>query len=112
MRWLGWAGLEVSAGERENPGMPWFRRRRDPAEDAPEEPVLLENEFEEVLATHDEEGARLFEAHGEALSRGDFAEAERIERRIDELEAERDAAANPSQPAEEKPDEPSAPATD
>jgi hypothetical protein len=91
--------------------MRWLRRRHDPVEDSFAETVLLDDEFDEVLATHDEAEARLFEAHGQALSRGDFAEAERIERRIDELKAERAALIARTQAGQGKVDEPSAPAT-
>jgi phage shock protein A len=91
--------------------MRWFRRRHDPAEDSLAETVLLEGEFVEVLTTHDEAEARLFDAHGEALSRGDFAEAERIESRIDELKAERAALIARQQAAQGKVDKPSAPPT-
>jgi len=91
--------------------MRWFRRRRDRVEDALSETVLLADEFEEMLATHDEEGARLFEAHGQALARGDFAEAERIERRIDATEADR-AALLARMQTKGNLNEPSAPAGD
>lgn len=90
--------------------MRWFRGRHDPVDASSAETVLLADEFAEVLATHDEAEARLFEAHGQALSRGDFAEAERIERRIDELKAERAALIAPTQAAQGEMDEPSAPA--
>jgi hypothetical protein len=91
--------------------MHWFRRGRDPVQDSFEETVLLEDEFEEVLATHNEAEELLFEAHGQALSRGDFAEAERLERRIDELKAERAALTTRRQAAQERVDKPSEPAS-
>jgi len=104
--------VEFSLADHENAGMRWFRRRENRVEDALAETVLLDDEFEEVLATHDEVGARLFEAHGEALSRGDFVEAERIERRIDETEADRAALVARMQAAQGNMNEPSAPAGD
>ena len=102
-------GVEFSLEDHENAGMHWFRRRKDRVEDVLAETVLLDDEFKEVLAIHDEVGARLFQAHGEALSRGDFAEAERIERRIDETEADRAALVARTQAAQGNMNEPSAP---
>jgi hypothetical protein len=68
-----------------------WRRRLNPTDQVYEEVQRIDAEFQNLIEAHRIEGARLHELALDALNRGDDAEVNRIEARMTEMEAERNA---------------------